>query len=200
MTERLGLPRLNRRHVPLLFVAGAVIFAVAYVVFIAQKPPETGGGNWRTTTFGSAVDDPGSFLRVFLDSITFAGALFIVASGFALIFGLMRVVNMAHGAFYLLGGSGYAGGKQANQSFSAGLAATAGGIGLRDPAGKLVDSVGYGTATNAFVETHTAPAPPVTALPGSSDIRLPDGTDTDDNGADFTVTAAPTPGTTNAAG
>ena len=30
--------------------------------------------------------------------------LFIVASGFSLIFGLMRVVNMAHGSFYLLGG------------------------------------------------------------------------------------------------
>ena len=98
------LPRLNRRQVPLLVVGAAVVFALAYVLLIAQKPPATGGGNWRTTTFGSAVDDPGSFLRIFLDSITFAGALFIVASGFALIFGLMRVVNMAHGAFYLLGG------------------------------------------------------------------------------------------------
>jgi len=98
------LPRLNRRQVPLLVVGAVVVFAFAYVLLIAQKPPATGGGNWRTTTFGSAVDDPGSFLRVFLDSITFAGALFIVASGFALIFGLMRVVNMAHGAFYLLGG------------------------------------------------------------------------------------------------
>jgi branched-chain amino acid transport system permease protein len=97
-------PRLNRRHVPLLVVGAAVVFALAYVLFIAQIPPETGGGSWRTTTFGSAVDDPASFLRIFLDSITFAGALFIVASGFALIFGLMRVVNMAHGAFYLLGG------------------------------------------------------------------------------------------------
>ena len=98
------VPRLNRRQLPLLVVGAAVVFALAYVLLIAQKPPATGGGNWRTTTFGSAVDDPGSFLRVFLDSITFAGALFIVASGFALIFGLMRVVNMAHGAFYLLGG------------------------------------------------------------------------------------------------
>jgi branched-chain amino acid transport system permease protein len=100
----LRLSRLNRRHIPLLFAGAAVVFALAYVLFIAQKPPATGGGNWRTTTFGSAVDDPGSFLRVVLDSLTFAGALFIVASGFALIFGLMRVVNMAHGAFYLLGG------------------------------------------------------------------------------------------------
>jgi branched-chain amino acid transport system permease protein len=100
----LQLSRLNRRQIPVLVAGAALVFALAYVLFIAQKPPETGGGNWRTTIFGSAVDDPGSFLRVVLDSITFAGALFIVASGFALIFGLMRVVNMAHGAFYLLGG------------------------------------------------------------------------------------------------
>src|SRR5690625_2921814 len=30
--------------------------------------------------------------------------LFLVASGFTLVFGLMRVVNLAHGALYLLGG------------------------------------------------------------------------------------------------
>jgi Lamin Tail Domain len=81
---------------------------------------------------------------------------------------------LAAGAFYLLGGSGYAGSKGPDQTFSAGLAGTAGGLGLRDPTGKLVDSVGYGTATNAFVETHAATAPPSTAPPGSSDIRLPD--------------------------
>jgi branched-chain amino acid transport system permease protein len=81
-----------------------VLFAILYVVVIVRQPSPTGEGNWRTTTFGSAIDDPGSFLRVVLDSLTFAGALFIVASGFALIFGLMRAVNMAHGSFYLLGG------------------------------------------------------------------------------------------------
>jgi len=81
-----------------------VLFAILYVVVIVRQPSPTGAGNWRTTTFGSAIDDPGSFLRVVLDSLTFAGALFIVASGFALIFGLMRAVNMAHGSFYLLGG------------------------------------------------------------------------------------------------
>jgi branched-chain amino acid transport system permease protein len=36
--------------------------------------------------------------------VTDAGLYFVVASGFTLIFGLMRVVNMAHGAFFLLGG------------------------------------------------------------------------------------------------
>ena len=107
---------------------------------------------------------------------------------------------LAPGAFYLFGGSGYAGAKPPAQTFSPALAASAGGIGLRDAAGNLVDSVGYGTATNAFVEAHPAPAPAATAVPGSSDIRLPDGADTDDNGVDFTVTASPTPGAPNAAG
>ena len=39
-----------------------------------------------------------------LNGVTAAGLYFVVASGFTLIFGLMRVVNMAHGAFFLLGG------------------------------------------------------------------------------------------------
>jgi branched-chain amino acid transport system permease protein len=90
------------RYFPRIFVATLVAFAVIYVFFIAQVAGQQ--GNWRATTFGSIVHDPGSAIRVLLDSLTFAGALFIVASGFALIFGLMRVVNMAHGAFYLLGG------------------------------------------------------------------------------------------------
>jgi len=108
--------------------------------------------------------------------------------------------TLAPGGFYLFGGSGYGGAKTPDQTFSAGLAATAGGVGLRDAAGKLVDSVGYGTATNALVETRPAPAAPSTAPPGSSDIRLPDGHDTNDNGTDFSITAAPTPRAANAAG
>jgi branched-chain amino acid transport system permease protein len=92
------------RLAPRIIVFGAIAFAVLYVAVVARIPPASGAGSWRTTTFGSAIHDPGSFLRVVLDSLTFAGALFIVASGFALVFGLMRVVNMAHGAFYLLGG------------------------------------------------------------------------------------------------
>jgi branched-chain amino acid transport system permease protein len=39
-----------------------------------------------------------------LNGVTFAALLFIVASGFTLIFGLLRIVNLAHGALYLLGG------------------------------------------------------------------------------------------------
>jgi branched-chain amino acid transport system permease protein len=51
-----------------------------------------------------AVDDPRRFAVVTLNGITLAALFFVVASGFTLIFGLMRVVNMAHGSLYLLGG------------------------------------------------------------------------------------------------
>lgn len=102
MTERLRHTPLSQA-VPLGIAAAAIVFALLYVVVISD--PSTGvGGNWRTTNFGSAIDNPGAFLFTLLDALTFAGLLFIVASGFSLIFGLMRVVNMAHGSFYLLGG------------------------------------------------------------------------------------------------
>jgi branched-chain amino acid transport system permease protein len=92
-----------RRRVPRLLVALLVGAALLYVVVLAEPSPEF-GGNWRTTTFGSAIDDWQSFARTLLNGLTLAGLLFIVASGFSLIFGLMRVVNMAHGSFYLVGG------------------------------------------------------------------------------------------------
>ena len=50
------------------------------------------------------MSDPKDFLITLLNGLTAAALYFIVASGFTLIFGLMRVVNMAHGAFFLLGG------------------------------------------------------------------------------------------------
>ncbi len=92
------------RRFALLLAAGAGAFAIVYVLFLTTEVDEFGNGNWRTTNFGSAVHDPESFFKILLDALTFAGLLFIVASGFSLIFGLMRVVNMAHGSFYLLGG------------------------------------------------------------------------------------------------
>jgi branched-chain amino acid transport system permease protein len=53
--------------------------------------------------FGTPGNVP-QFVVVTLNGLTLAGLYFIVASGFTLIFGLMRVVNMAHGSLYLLGG------------------------------------------------------------------------------------------------
>jgi branched-chain amino acid transport system permease protein len=45
-----------------------------------------------------------TFVNTLLNGLTLAGLYFLVASGFTLIFGLMRNVNMAHGAMYLAGG------------------------------------------------------------------------------------------------
>jgi hypothetical protein len=105
--------------------------------------------------------------------------------------------SIAPGGFYLLGGGGYAGSATVDQSFATGLAGTGGGIGIRDTTGALVDGVGWGTATNALVEGTAAAAPPSTAAPGSSIVRLPDGHDTDANASDFSVTATATPKASN---
>lgn len=43
------------------------------------------------------------FLLATLNGVTLAALYFIVASGFTLIFGMMRVVNLAHGSLYLIG-------------------------------------------------------------------------------------------------
>lgn len=45
-----------------------------------------------------------SFAFLSLNGLTLAALLFIMASGLTLAFGLMRVVNLAHGAFFMLGG------------------------------------------------------------------------------------------------
>jgi Lamin Tail Domain len=103
---------------------------------------------------------------------------------------------LAAGAFLLFGGSGYAGAHPADRSFSTSIASAGGGIGLRNAAGILADSVAWGTATNAFVEGTVAVAPTIAVAPGKSDGRHPDGHDTDVNSADFSEDD-PTPGGAN---
>ena len=81
-----------------VLLAFVVLAPLLWVLFLA---PTT--GKWATS-FGSAVHDPKDFWITVLNGVTAAALYFIVASGFTLIFGLMRVVNMAHGAFFLFGG------------------------------------------------------------------------------------------------
>jgi branched-chain amino acid transport system permease protein len=61
-----------------------------------------------------------------INGVSLAALLFLLASGFTLSFGLMRVVNMAHGAYYLLGG--YVGLSVARATGSFALALVAGGL------------------------------------------------------------------------
>jgi branched-chain amino acid transport system permease protein len=63
-----------------------------------------------------------------INGISLAALLFLLASGFTLSFGLMRVVNMAHGAYYLLGG--YIGLSIAENTGSFALALAGGGAAI----------------------------------------------------------------------
>jgi branched-chain amino acid transport system permease protein len=83
--ETLEMPRRagwSKRRIALALVGAAV------GIWLLVK----GSEDWR------------QFAVVSLNGLTLAALFFVVASGFTLIFGLMRVVNMAHGSLYLLGG------------------------------------------------------------------------------------------------
>ncbi len=82
----------------------------------------------------------------------------------------------------------------ADATYSGGFAATGGAIVLRAIGGAPLDAVGWGDATNGFVEGLAAPAPAT----GASIERRPGGldgnsVDTNDNAADFLAQAAPNP-------
>jgi hypothetical protein len=100
-----------------------------------------------------------------------------------------------HGAYLVYAGAAFTGAKDG--ALAANMADD-GAVGLRDGAAHLVDSVAYGAVdpSHAFIEGTAAPKPPRVAAPGKSISRIPDGHDTDNNAADFTVTT-PTPGATN---
>jgi branched-chain amino acid transport system permease protein len=80
-------------RLPRLAVLVVLCLSALWVLFLADGTPAE-----------PAVSDPAKFAVTVLDGLTFAGLLFVVASGFTLIFGLMRTVNMAHGSLFLLAG------------------------------------------------------------------------------------------------
>jgi branched-chain amino acid transport system permease protein len=71
-----------------------VVFACFLWLVFAVWPPE----------FEAIFGRKRLFLSALLNGITLGALYFLVASGFTLIFGLMRNVNLAHGSLYLLGG------------------------------------------------------------------------------------------------
>jgi branched-chain amino acid transport system permease protein len=56
-----------------------------------------------TAVAAGLVHNARLFMLTVLNGVTLAALYFLVASGFTLVFGLMRNVNLAHGALYLLG-------------------------------------------------------------------------------------------------
>jgi branched-chain amino acid transport system permease protein len=62
------------------------------------------GGPIALFSAWAMADNLRLFMVTLLNGLTLASLYFIVASGFTLVFGLMRNVNLAHGSLYLLGG------------------------------------------------------------------------------------------------
>jgi len=112
------------------------------------------------------------------------------ASDFARVTFTTESIAAGRGTF-VCANSGFSG--NADARYTDGLAADGGGLALRGADGRLIDAVGWGTATNLFVETAPAPAPAAS----QSITRLPSGHDTDDNAHDFVIAAQPTPGAAN---
>jgi branched-chain amino acid transport system permease protein len=92
------MTRFIERH-PLWALIILIAVAATLWLFFATWPPVLEDAFGRKKVFLSAV----------FNGITLGGLYFLVASGFTLIFGLMRNVNLAHGSLYLFGGYiGYA--------------------------------------------------------------------------------------------
>jgi len=73
-----------------------IVVAAALLVWLVFAPWPSG--------FEAAFGRKKLFLNAAFNGVTLGGLYFLVASGFTLIFGLMRNVNLAHGSIYLLGG------------------------------------------------------------------------------------------------
>ncbi len=78
-----------------ILILGIVLLAAALLWMIFAVWPE-----WLVDTLGRKK----TFVNTLLNGVTLGGLYFLVASGFTLVFGLMRNVNLAHGSMYLLGG------------------------------------------------------------------------------------------------
>ena len=87
------MTRFVERH-PLWSLILLIAVAFALWLVFATWPPG----------FEGAFGKKKLFLNAILNGVTLGGLYFLVASGFTLIFGLMRNVNLAHGSIYLLGG------------------------------------------------------------------------------------------------
>jgi branched-chain amino acid transport system permease protein len=91
-----GRVRMNRfveRH-PIWSVLILIVIVLAIWLIFATWPQG----------LEEAVGKKKVFLNALFNGITLGGLYFLVASGFTLIFGLMRNVNLAHGSIYLFGG------------------------------------------------------------------------------------------------
>jgi uncharacterized protein YdeI (BOF family) len=177
----------------------AATVSPGYAVTPVSWPPATGPVLAEVVTGGaSASDEYIEIANAASDPVDLDGLelVYVTASGST----VMRKASfaspspLAPGQHILLANGAGIYGPLADVTYSSGIAADGGSLVLRHVGGSVVDAVGWGTATNSFVEGSVAPAPPVS----SSIERRPGGTggnwlDTNDNGSDWLVQPSPIP-------
>ncbi len=78
------------------FAALVIAVAIVFALWLVLAPWPAG--------FEDVFGRKRLFINALFNGITLGGLFFLVASGFTLIFGLMRNINLAHGSLYLFGG------------------------------------------------------------------------------------------------
>ena len=187
--------------IPALALSGELVTAAPVVVPAAAVswPPATGVLLSEVATGGATASDEFVELYNTAPSPVDLGSLelaYVSASGAT----ITRKASWPGGQVLLPGqhllvanaAGAYA--SAADATYSGGLAATGGALVLRVAGGAVVDAVGWGDATNGFVEGSAAPAPAA----GASIERLPGGDlgstqDGNDNASDWVVRAEPAP-------
>jgi branched-chain amino acid transport system permease protein len=87
MTKKVGIFDIDRIFFILIFMIGTLILIVSFVV--------------TDFNFNLLIRKSS---RTLIDGVAFSMLLFLMVSGFYIIFGLADVINFAHGAFFMLGG------------------------------------------------------------------------------------------------
>jgi len=120
------------------------------------------------------------FIEQAINGLQYSALLFLLASGLTLIFGIMNVVNLAHGAFYMVGAFCAASAVSITGSFAVAVLAAivgAGAYGLlverliisrlyqRDHLDQVLATLGVIFFTNALVTLVFGRSPPFVAIP-----------------------------------
>ncbi|MCK9511287.1 MAG: branched-chain amino acid ABC transporter permease [Pigmentiphaga sp.] len=120
------------------------------------------------------------FLEQVLNGLQYSALLFLLASGLTLVFGIMNVINLAHGSFYMVGAFCAAVATMSTGSFLAGIVAAVLGAGLygliiellvirhlyrRDHLDQVLATIGVSLFTNELVSIVFGRSPPFMDIP-----------------------------------
>jgi uncharacterized protein YdeI (BOF family) len=198
----------ERRVAPFAALVVALSLAgAAFAAAVDPGPATLGAVTWPPSTLlvsevqtggGSASDEFAEITNVGPAPVDLAGLelVYVTSSGGTVTrkasWAASTVLDVGRHLFVANVSGVYAG--LADATYSGGFAATGGTLVLRPIGGAPIDAVGWGDATNAFVEGTAAPAPAA----GASIERLPGGiagntVDTNDNAADLVLQPIPNP-------